>query len=74
LLAETPVDYLIIGHHGSKTSSSVAWLKLINPKFAIISGEIKGFNRFPNIETRNVLKAQNIPYFVTSETGDLWIK
>jgi len=74
LLAETPIDYLIIGHHGSKTSSSVAWLQLIHPKFAIISGEIKGFNRFPNIETRNVLKAQNIPYFVTSETGDLWIK
>jgi len=24
LLAETPIDYLIIGHHGSKTSSSVA--------------------------------------------------
>jgi len=71
LIQGLKIDYLVIGHHGSKTSSSVAWLKAINPKLAIISGEIKGFNRFPNIETKNVLKSQDIPYFVTSTHGDL---
>jgi beta-lactamase superfamily II metal-dependent hydrolase len=44
---------------------------MLHPKFAIISGEIKGFNRFPNIQTINALKAQKIPYFVTSEKGDI---
>jgi len=74
LLKQRPIDCLIVGHHGSKTSSSSEWLKMLHPKFAIISGEIKGFNRFPNIETINELKAQKIPYFVTSEKGDIWIK
>jgi len=71
---ENPIDLLILGHHGSKTSSSWDFIKHINPKFALISGENRGHNRFPALEVIKNLKKLNIPYWVTSQDGDFWLK
>lgn len=39
-----PVDLLKYGHHGSDTSSSIEWLKILKPKVGIVSGMGLGVN------------------------------
>lgn len=45
---ELKSDFLKVAHHGSKTSSSQAFLKMVNPKVAVISCGIKNKFRFPH--------------------------
>lgn len=59
------INLLIVGHHGSKTSTSHQWLNLVNPEKAFISGTKKGFLQFPNQQTIKNLKEHTIPYWVT---------
>ena len=50
------IDFLKVGHHGSKTSTDVSFINKINPKYSIISvGKNNKFGH-PNIETLEVLK------------------
>ena len=39
-----PVDVLKVGHHGSRTSTSIAWLERLRPRLALIS--CGGWNRY----------------------------
>ena len=50
------VDFLKVGHHGSKTSTSLAFVNMINPKYALIS--VGGKNKYghPNKEALENLK------------------
>ena len=50
------IDVLKVGHHGSKTSSSVEFINDINPKYSIIS--VGKNNRYghPNREILDNLK------------------
>jgi len=73
-ILENKVDLLILGHHGSKTSSSWELLKFIQPKFALISGENRGQNHFPAPEVINLLDRLAIQYWLTSRDGDFWLK
>ena len=58
-------DYLVIGHHGSNTSSSVEFLILTKAKEAIIScGENNKYG-FPHKETIQNLQKAGIPYHRT---------
>jgi len=41
-------DILLSPHHGSKTSSSEAFLKMVAPRICIISSGVDRFNRFPD--------------------------
>ena len=62
-------DVLKVGHHGSTTSSSEAFLDAVDPKYAVIScGEGNDYGH-PHAETIAKLKARNIEYFITTETG-----
>ena len=38
---KSPIDILLVPHHGSNTSSSLAWLKQLQPKWAVVTA---GFN------------------------------
>lgn len=54
------IDFLKVGHHGSKTSTGVSFINKINPKYSIISvGKNNKFGH-PNTETLETLKNSKI--------------
>ena len=64
-------DYLVIGHHGSSTSSSVSFLKATKATVAFIScGENNKYG-FPHKSVLKNLKEANIPYRRTDEEGTI---
>ena len=66
------IDVLKIGHHGSKTSSSIDFINEINPNYSIIS--VGKNNRYghPNKEVLDNLKDSNI--YRTDQDGSIMFK
>lgn len=64
-------DYLKVGHHGSKTSSSYDFLKAASPEEAFISVGYKNSYGLPNQEVLNNLSLLSIPYHRTDEEGSI---
>ncbi|HPI82847.1 MAG TPA: MBL fold metallo-hydrolase, partial [Candidatus Paceibacterota bacterium] len=64
-------DVLLLGHHGSKTSSSLFWLEKVSPDLAIISAGKN--NRFghPAEEILDRLSKLKIPKLITFEEGNI---
>ncbi len=69
--AMLPVDVLKLGHHGSRTSSSVEYLMAVHPKLAIISAGFKNQYGHPHKEVLDRLKNLHIPYLETSKIGTI---
>lgn len=65
---------LKLGHHGSHTSSSVPWLKVVHPNLAIISAGIHNRYGHPHRETLDHLSELNIPYLTTYDNGTIIFK
>ncbi len=62
---------LKVGHHGSRTSSSNAFLDAVQPVYAVIScGKNNRFGH-PAHEVIQRLEERGIQYFITHETGHL---
>ncbi len=61
---------LKIGHHGSNSSSSLEFLRAVNPQLVVIS---VGENRFghPSIQVLDRLKQLGIRFLTTKEQGDI---
>ncbi len=59
---------LKVGHHGSKTSSSINFLKKVNPKLAIISAGENNIYNHPHKQVIDNLKKLNISYYVTKSS------
>ena len=66
------IDVLKVGHHGSKTSSSIEFINEINPKYSIIS--VCKNNRYghPNKEVLDNLKKSKI--YRTDQDGSILFK
>ena len=66
-------DVIKIGHHGSKTSSTLPFLKAVNPKYAVISAgnHYNKISIYPQKEVADRLNLLGIPYFVTKEVGTI---
>ena len=66
------IDFLKVGHHGSKTSSSKEFINEINPKYGIIS--VGNNNRYghPNKEVLNNLEDSKI--YRTDKQGSIMFK
>ena len=66
------IDFLKIGHHGSNTSSDSNFIKVINPKYSIIS--VGANNRFghPREEVLDILDKRKI--YRTDMDGSIEIK
>ena len=66
------IDFLKVGHHGSKTSSSKEFINEINPKYSVIS--VGKNNRYghPNKEVLNNLKDSKI--YRTDQDGSIMFK
>lgn len=64
-------DVLKVGHHGSDTSTSEAFLKAVSPEFAVISVGVENQYGHPASDTLEKLKDRNIKYFRTDEQGTI---
>ncbi|MBF5003452.1 DNA internalization-related competence protein ComEC/Rec2 [Diaphorobacter caeni] len=64
-----PVDWLLVPHHGSRTSSSPAWLDALRPGVAVVQSGYR--NRFghPAEEVAERYRARKIPLVTTPECG-----
>lgn len=67
-------DVLKVGHHGSKTSSSEAFLKAVHPQLAVISVGAKNLYHHPSPETLARLENFHIPYYRTDVQGDIQLE
>ncbi len=65
---------LKLGHHGSRTSSSLLWLEEVRPDIAIISAGKNNRYGHPHQEILDRLKKLNIPYLATYKEGNIIFK
>ncbi len=65
------VDVLKLGHHGSKTSSSEAFLEAVHPSTAIISAGCKNAYGHPNKEVVDRVYALKILMYATCTSGTI---
>ena len=66
------IDVLKVGHHGSKTSSSIDFIDVINPKYSIISVGKKNRYGHPNNEVLDVLSNSKI--YRTDQDGSVMFR
>ncbi|MVX63293.1 MBL fold metallo-hydrolase [Clostridium chromiireducens] len=64
-------DILKVGHHGSHSSTTQAFLDQVNPKYAVISCEKGNDYGHPHKETIDRLKGKNINVFRTDLQGTI---
>ena len=71
--ASTDSDVLKVGHHGSRSSSSRAFLDAVSPAIAVISAGKDGRNGYPHDETLAALSAYVPPeqIFLTGDHGTI---
>lgn len=62
-------DILKLGHHGSKTSSSLEYLQAVHPQLALISAGVGNSYGHPHQETLDKLATLHIPYLSTQTSG-----
>ena len=65
------VDLIKVGHHGSKTSSNEAFIKAVNPEYAVITCGTGNKYGHPNQETLDTLNDLGIAIYRTDEMGDI---
>lgn len=65
-------DFLKVGHHGSNTSTSPAFLTALAPKYGIISAGKKNRYGHPTQETISKLKERKIKIFRTDQQGMIY--
>ena len=68
------VDVLKVGHHGSKTSTTQAFLDKVNPEIAVITVGKNNRYKHPDKEVMDKLKADDITVYRTNENGTVIIK
>lgn len=67
--AQLKSQVLILPHHGSKTSSSIEFLKTVAPQYAIASLGFDNRFGFPHQQTVSSLKNLAIDFYRTDESG-----
>ncbi|MCP5206704.1 MAG: DNA internalization-related competence protein ComEC/Rec2 [Hahellaceae bacterium] len=67
-------DVLIVGHHGSATSSSWAFLKTVRPKVAIYSAAYKGRFGHPAKTVDERFQRLGIPTYNTATSGAIGLQ
>ena len=62
-------DILIAPHHGSKTSSSLAFIKQVKPDWVVFSAGYKNRWRFPILSVVERYQLLNVEHLTTANTG-----
>ena len=63
------VTFLKVGHHGSRTSSSLEFLEVIRPTYSLISAGIDNKFSHPHLEVVNRLEEVGSKIYDVRETG-----
>lgn len=71
--SDLQADVLKIGHHGSHSSTSPAFLQAVNPKYAVISAGKKNDYGHPHLVTLNKLAATGTIVYRTDLNGTVVI-
>lgn len=64
-------DILKLGHHGSASSTSKAFLEAVSPTAAVISAGYKNKYSHPHKEVLDLLESNDIALYRTDEQGDI---
>ncbi|MBK7630141.1 MAG: DNA internalization-related competence protein ComEC/Rec2 [Ignavibacteriales bacterium] len=67
-------DVLKVGHHGSSTGSSIAFLNLVSPKISLVSAGIKNKFKHPSEEVINSLENINSKIYRTDQMGAILLQ
>lgn len=67
--ADMRAEILVCGHHGSKFSTAIPFLKAVSPSYAVISCGKNNSYGHPNAETLRRLEAQNVAIYRTDLLG-----
>lgn len=62
---------LKLGHHGSRTSTSRAFLSAVDPSYAVVSAGTKNMYGHPHREVTELLREFAIPYLNTADVGTI---
>ncbi|MEH7379885.1 hypothetical protein V7138_05325 [Bacillus sp. JJ1533] len=65
------VDVLKVGHHGSKTSSTLGFIQFINPKVAIIPVGVNNRFNHPHPDVIKLFKDEKIKVYRTDKHGGI---
>lgn len=63
-------DVLLVGHHGSDSSTSTIWLKNVQPKYAVIQSGANNYGH-PASEVLSRLNKQGVDVYRTDKRGNL---
>lgn len=69
-----PTELLIVGHHGSGSSTEMAFLRTIRPRVAVISCGVDNRFRHPHPETLENLRTMGLRTFITARHGSVAYK
>lgn len=69
--ADLAADVYQAGHHGSRTSSTIAWMQAVNPTYAVISCEEGNRYGHPHAEVLNRFRERGTLVFRTDEQGSI---
>jgi len=67
--AALAADVLLLPHHGSRSSSSAAFLARVSPRLAVASAPCRGRFRMPHPEVRERVTEQGAPLWWTGRDG-----
>lgn len=67
-------DFLKLGHHGSRTSTSKEFLEAVGPRYALISAGLKNKYGHPHKEILDLLNEFKVKILRTDELGTIIIK
>jgi len=68
-----PAQLLLVPHHGSRSSSSPAFLEAVGPELAVATASLGNRFGFPKPEIRRRYETAGIPFWSTGECGALRI-
>lgn len=66
-------DLMIVGHHGSNTSTGEPWLEAVQPQIAFYQAGIDNRYGHPSPETVERMEQAGIPFYGTAELGTISI-
>lgn len=73
LNSEIDVDVLKVGHHGSNSSSSEAFIEATTPQIAVISCGQDNMYGHPDYEVLSILDENNVKVYRTDEAGTIMV-
>lgn len=69
-----PADILLVAHHGSRSSSSAAFIDAVSPQIAVVASGFNNRYQFPAAEVVQRFQDRQIPLLNTADNGALLFK